>query len=57
MRFQCHPSGKPAFYDQKYPGCCIARRDNLEGFWNGQFDRNHGVILPAVFATARSKHG
>ena len=29
MRYQCRPAGKPALYDQKYPGTYNARRDNL----------------------------
>jgi putative SOS response-associated peptidase YedK len=45
MRYGCRPAGKPANYDIKYPGTYNARRDNLEGFWKGQFGRGHGVAL------------
>ena len=44
MRYQCRPAGKPAYYDRKYPGTYNARRDNLEGFWKGQFSLSHGVM-------------
>lgn len=49
MRYQCRPAGKPAFYDRKYPGTYNARRDNLEGFWGGQFGRHHGVMIADRF--------
>jgi putative SOS response-associated peptidase YedK len=49
MRFQCRPEGKPAFYDEKYPGTYNARRDNLLGFWKGQFGVRHGVIAAESF--------
>lgn len=49
MRYQCRPAGKPAFYDTKYPGTYNARRDNLEGFWKGQFGHTHGVIVCEAF--------
>jgi len=49
MRYQCRPAGKPAFYDQRYPGTYNARRDNLEGFWRGQFGVTHGLILATAF--------
>lgn len=45
MRYGCRPAGKPANYDVRYPGTYNARRDNLEGFWNGQFGRTHGIAL------------
>jgi hypothetical protein len=35
MRYQCRPTGKPAFYDTKFPGTYNARRDSLEKFWKG----------------------
>lgn len=56
MRYQCRPAGKPAFYDQKYPGCYNARRDNLEGFWKGQFGASHGIILATSFFENVSRH-
>lgn len=49
MRYQCRPAGKPAFYDTKYPGTYNARRDNLEGFWKGQFGHTHGLIVASKF--------
>ncbi|WP_167362763.1 hypothetical protein [Pandoraea faecigallinarum] len=44
MRYQCRSAGKPANYDTRIPGNCNARRDKLEGFWQGQFGVMHGVI-------------
>ncbi len=49
MRYQCRPAGKPAFYDTKYPGTYNARRDNLEGFWKGQFGYSHGLMIVNAF--------
>lgn len=49
MRYQCRPAGKPAFYDTKYPGTYNARRDNLEGFWKGQFGVTHGIAVAQRF--------
>jgi putative SOS response-associated peptidase YedK len=49
MRYQCRPAGKPAFYDEKYPGTYNARRDNLEGFWKGQFGHTHGIVVCNAF--------
>ncbi len=49
MRYQCRSEGKPAFYDQKYPGTYNARRDNLEGFWKKQFARTHGILVVETF--------
>lgn len=49
MRYQCRLAGKPATYDARYPGTYNARRDNLEGFWKGQFGHTHGVIVADVF--------
>jgi putative SOS response-associated peptidase YedK len=48
-RYLCRPAGKPAFYDTKYPGCFNARRDNLEGFWKGQFGKEHAVAVISSF--------
>lgn len=56
MRYQCRPAGKPAFYDTKYPGTYNARRDNLEGFWKGQFGHSHGVIVCDAFYENVSRH-
>ncbi len=49
MRYQCRPAGKPAAYDRKYPGTYNARRDNLEGFWKGQFGVSHGLMVANTF--------
>jgi len=49
MRYQCRPSGKPAFYDRKFPGTYNARRDNLEGFWGGLFGFTHGIMIADRF--------
>lgn len=56
MRYQCRPCGKPAFYDTKYPGTYNARRDNLTGFWRGQFGFTHGVMLASVFYENVARH-
>lgn len=44
MRYQCRPAGKPADHDRRFPGTYNARRDNLEGYWRGQFGRTHAVL-------------
>ena len=49
MRYHLRPAGKPAFYDVKYPGLYNSRRDNLRGFWRGQFGHTHGLALVPVF--------
>jgi putative SOS response-associated peptidase YedK len=49
MRYHCRPAGKPAFYDTQYPGTYCARRDNLRGFWKGQYGHTHGLILVDAF--------
>ena len=49
MRYQCRPAGKPASYDRQYPGTYNARRDNLEGFWRGQFGATHGLMPVSRF--------
>ena len=56
MRYGCRPAGKPAFYDAKFPGTYNARRDNLEGFWKGQFGRTHGVMLASAFYENVARH-
>jgi putative SOS response-associated peptidase YedK len=56
MRYQCRPQGKPAFYDTKYPGTYNARRDNLEGFWKGQFGHTHGIMVVNAFYENVSQH-
>jgi putative SOS response-associated peptidase YedK len=49
MRYQCRPAGKPANYDELYPGTYNARRDNLERFWRNEFGRTHGLVLVKAF--------
>lgn len=49
MRYQCRPAGKPATHDRRYPGTYNARRDNLEGYWRGQFGHDHGVLAVQAF--------
>ena len=56
MRYQCRPAGKPTFYDTQYPGTYNARRDNLEGFWKGQFGFSHGVMLASRFYENVKRH-
>lgn len=49
MRYQCRPAGKPPRYDVDFAGTYNARRDNLEGFWRGQFGVTHGVMVAERF--------
>jgi putative SOS response-associated peptidase YedK len=49
MRYQCRPAGKPSTNDSKFPGTYNARRDNLEGFWKGQFGHTHGLMVVNAF--------
>ena len=49
MRYQCRLSGKPASYDERYPGTYNARRDNLEGFWSDLYGTQHGVMVVGSF--------
>lgn len=56
MRYQCRPAGKPALYDRKFPGTYNARRDNLEGFWKGQFGKTHGLMVATAFFENVSRH-
>ena len=56
MRYQCRPAGRPASWDTRYPGTYNARRDNLEGFWQGQFGHTHGIIVCDAFHENVSRH-
>ena len=56
MRYQCHPAGKPAFYDTTFPGTYNARRDNLEGFWKDLFGFSHGLMVVNAFYENVNKH-
>lgn len=49
MRYQCRPAGKPANYDERFPGTYNARRDNLGGFWKDLFGFSHGVMVTTAF--------
>lgn len=49
MRYGCRPAGKPASFDEKYPGTYNARKDNLTGFWREQFGVTHGLMVVEVF--------
>ncbi len=49
MRYQCRLAGKPANYDQRYPGTYNARRDSLEKFWAPAFGHTHGLLVVDTF--------
>lgn len=49
MRYQCRLAGKPASYDQRYPGTYNARRDSLEGFWRPAFGYTHAIMVVDTF--------
>ena len=49
MRYTCRLGGKPANYDQRYPGTYNARRDNLKGFWGSVFGKKHAVVVVDQF--------
>lgn len=49
MRYQCRLAGKPANYDERYPGTYNARRDNLNGFWADLYGTHHGVMVVSSF--------
>ncbi len=61
MRYLCRPVGKPAFvkgkpFDVAFQGCYNARRDNLEGFWKGQFGVSHAIMVAEAFYENVWKH-
>jgi len=56
MRYHLRPSDKPASTDQRFDGLYNARRDNLTGFWRGQFGRSHGVVVLASFFENVARH-
>lgn len=56
MRYQCRLAGKPASHDVKFPGTYNARRDNLEGFWRGQFGHTHGLVVMDAFFENVNRH-
>lgn len=49
MRYQCRLAGKPANYDQRFPGTYNARRDSLEKFWAPAFGHAHGLVVVDTF--------
>lgn len=49
MRYTCRLSGKPASYDQRFPGIYNARRDNLNGFWKQVYGQHHAVMVISRF--------
>jgi putative SOS response-associated peptidase YedK len=57
MRYGCRPAGKPAYYDTKYPGTYNARKDNLEGFWRGQFGHCHAIMVATAFFENVDRNG
>jgi putative SOS response-associated peptidase YedK len=56
MRYHCRPDGKPANYDQRYPGLYNARRDNLTGFWKSLYGTHHGIFVVNSFFENVKKH-
>ncbi len=56
MRYHCRPAGKPESYDKDYDGLYNARRDNLEGFWKGQFTKSHAIVLMTGFYENVARH-
>jgi putative SOS response-associated peptidase YedK len=56
MRYACRLAGKPSNYDFKYPGTYNARRDNLSGFWNKVYGRNHAVMVISGFYENVAQH-
>lgn len=49
MRYQCRLAGKPANYDQRFPGTYNARRDSLEKFWAPAFGHTHCLMVVDTF--------
>ncbi len=56
MRYHCRPEGKPERYDRDFDGLYNARRDNLEGFWKGQFGHTHAFVVMTGFYENVAKH-
>ena len=56
MRYQCRLAGKPATYDERYPGTYNARRDNLEGFWSDVYGTQHGIMVVDSFFENVPRH-
>jgi len=56
MRYLCRPAGRPAFFDEKYPGCYNARQDNLTGYWKEQYGSTHAVVVASAFFENVKRH-
>lgn len=56
MRYHLRPADKPASIDQQFDGLYNARRDNLVGFWRGQFGTHHGVVVMKSFFENVARH-
>lgn len=56
MRYHCRPAGKPESYDRRYDGLYNARRDNLQGFWKGQFGKTHAYTVMTGFYENVARH-
>lgn len=56
MRYHCRPHGRPASYDQRFPGLYNARRDNLERFWREQFGHHHAICVVTSFYENVARH-
>ena len=56
MRYACRLAGKPADYDQRFPGTYNARRDSLTGFWNNVYGRRHGLMVVSGFYENVPRH-
>ncbi len=56
MRYHCRPAGKPASYDRRFDGLYNARRDNLRGFWKGQFGESHALMRITGFYENVARH-
>jgi putative SOS response-associated peptidase YedK len=56
MRYQCRLAGKPATYDERFPGTYNARRDSLQGFWSEIYGTQHGVMVVNSFYENVPKH-
>jgi putative SOS response-associated peptidase YedK len=56
MRYGCRLAGKPANYDQRFPGTYNARRNNLTGYWKDAFGHTHGIMVVTRFFENVSRH-
>lgn len=56
MRYTCRLAGKPANYDQRFPGTYNARRDSLDDYWKSLYGRRHAVMVVSGFYENVSRH-